>query len=77
MTLSEWVTNAKSWFLAHFLKNYPTQTPPPRRYPEQKPDVDLPRFVDRYAERNSDLDTQAIELKVQEAVARLKSQGKF
>jgi hypothetical protein len=68
----------KAWFLAHFLKRYiaPDERRP-RRYPEEKPDTDLPRFVDRYAERNSDLETQGINEKVQEAVARLKSQGKF
>jgi len=68
----------KSWFLAYFLKRYVTSVfRPPKRYPEAPPDVDLPRFVDRYSERNSDLDTVQINEKVQEAVARLKAQGKF
>jgi len=71
----EWL---KSLWLAVFLKkSIQPDERRPQRYPEEKPDVDLPRFIDRYAERNCDLDTQAIELKVQEAVARLKSQGKF
>jgi hypothetical protein len=50
---------------------------PPQRYPEPGPDVDLPVYRDKYLERNSDLNTQAIELKVREAVSRLKSEGKF
>lgn len=48
----------------------------PKKYPEQKPDVDLPRWRDKYTERNSDLRTQEIELKVKEAIANIKG-GKF
>jgi len=71
-------TEIKSWFLAHFLKKsiLPDERPS-RRYPEPGPDAEIWTFRDKYAERNSDLDTQAIELKVKEAVSRLKSQGKF
>jgi len=68
-------TEIKAWFLAHFLKRYNLPDDrKPRRYPEAPPDVDLPRFIDRYAERNSDPE---INEKVQEVVARLKAQGKF
>lgn len=68
----------KSWFLAVFLKRYiQPDDRPPRRYPEYKPDVDLPVHRDRYWERNSDPETQAINEKVQEAISRLKAQGKF
>ena len=68
----------KAWFLAHFLKRYiQPDNRKPERYPEQKPDTDLPVFRDRYWERNSDPETLAIDAKVQEAITRLKSQGKF
>ena len=68
----------KSLWLAVFLKNYiKPDDRKPGRYPEPGLDVDLPRFRDNYAERNSDPKTQEISEKVMEAVARLKSQGKF
>lgn len=50
---------------------------PARRYPEPGPDVDLPRFRDNYAERNSGETTQEIEEKVKTAIANLKVGGKF
>jgi hypothetical protein len=76
MTLFEWMANIKGLFLAMFLKNYPTQTPPPKRYPEQGRDtVDGPVFKDKYWERNSDQRTVEINEKVREAVSDLKARG--
>ena len=68
----------KAWWLALFLKRYiQPDDRKPRRYPEPGLDVDLPRFRDNYAERNSDERTQEISEKVQEAVANLKAGRKF
>ena len=68
----------KSWWIALFLKkSIAPDERPPKRYPEEKPDVDLPVFRDLYGARNSDVETLSIDEKVKEAVARLKSQGKF
>lgn len=68
----------KAWLTAIFLKNYnrPDQQKP-RNYPESRGDVREWHLIDRYSERNSDPETQAINEKVLETVARLKAQGKF
>jgi len=76
MTLFEWMANVRGWFLARFLKNYQTQSPPPKRYPEQGRDtVDGPVFKDRYAQRNNDETTMEIEEKIRGAVSDLRARG--
>ncbi len=67
----------KVFFLSWFFKKYvfSGQSPKPRRYPEEPADTDLPRFIDRYAERNSDQTTMEIHEKVMGAVSRLKASG--
>lgn len=66
----------KSWWLVLFLKRYiQPDNRPPKRYPEEKPDVDLPVFRDLYWERNSDEKTVEIEEKIKQAISNLK--GKF
>jgi hypothetical protein len=76
MTPFEWIANFKGWFLGRFLKNYPTLTPPPKRYPERGRDiVDGPVFKDRYAQRNDGEATMEIEKKVKEAISDLRSRG--
>jgi len=68
----------KAWFLATFLKKYiQPDDRKPRHYPEPGPDAEIWTFRDKYAERNSDPKTQEINEKVQEAISRLKSRGKF
>ncbi len=57
----------KSWFVATWLKRPPERLPRPSR--DQGPDFDPPRFIDRFAERNSDREFQGIDMKVRQAIS--------
>lgn len=70
----------KAWWLAIFLKNsIRPDNRPAKRYPEYKPDVDLPVHRDHYWDRTSDPSFVEIDTKVKEAIANLKAKpkGKF
>ena len=70
-------TEIKAW-LAHFLKNYiKPDDRKPRRYPEAPSNIDIPRHIDHYWDRNSGEAMREIDEKVKTAIANLKVGGKF
>jgi hypothetical protein len=56
----------KVWMIGLWFKKPPEKLPPPR---PELPDFDGPRFIDRFAERNSDPEFQKVDQKVRQAIS--------